>query len=327
MTLDISAAFDRARIEDHGNHEQTGAKWFQESALFNLCDPAAGVFGYYRIGRHPHLGQANVYSFTSAESLGVNDKTFNPGQPVDGRPVNDTEVCGLRFETIEPMRSYRIRVERPSFRLEAIWTPFFWPVSVHAATGGLSFASGHYNAIGRAVGTVETADGSVPFDAYGYMDHSWGERKNHFPASKWIFACFGEDLFVQAFPVLGADGQARSVIGYAARDGKLRKLVGEFTTGFSIREDWLTPSACQAELRDEDGRVFRLNGATQGPESIYPFLHGKFCVHALARFDLDGRAGKGLLENSPPRAILANYVEGYGLAPDGMWLTPPAAKP
>ena len=57
---------------------------------------------------------------------------------------------------------------------------------------------------------------------------------------------------------------------------------------------------------------------TTGPESIYPFLHGKFCVHALAAFDFNGRPGKGLLENSPPRFIPPTYVDRYGLEPAGM---------
>lgn len=321
MSLDISGVFAPAPLADHGNHAPTDAVWFQESSLFTVCDPGAGFLGYYRIGIHPNLGQANAYRFTSAETLGVVDRSF-----VFDRPIPATsQVDGLRFEVLSPMKAYRLLVDTPEYHLDVEWRPFFWPISAHSAVGGLSFASGHYNAIGRAVGRVENAASSVAIDAYGYMDHSWGERRSHFPASKWIFACAGEDAFVQAFPVLGADGRSRSLIGYAARDGRLRKLVGDYSTGWSVRDDWLTPSACDAELTDEDGRVFRLTGRTRGPEGIYPFLHGKFCVHALADFMLDGHPAKGLLENSPPRAMPAHASDAYNLSPSGMWLTPPDA--
>lgn len=323
MSLDISGAFDAARIEDHDNHEPTDAEWFQESSLFTVCDPGAGVLGYYRIGIHPNLGRANAYGFTSAESLGVVDRYFGADRPIPEAPVNDCSVGAVRFEVIEPMAAYRVRVDGEAHRLDVEWRPFFWPVSAHSGVGGLSFASGHYNAIGRAVGTVENDEGAVAIDAFGYMDHSWGERRSHFPASKWIFACVDDGTFVQAFPVLGADGRSRTIIGYAARDGLLRKLVGDYSTGYSIRDDWLTPSGCDAELRDEDGRGFRLTGRTQGPAGIYPFLHGKFCVHALADLTLDGRPAKGLLENSPPRVMPAHAVDTYGLDLSGIWLNAP----
>jgi hypothetical protein len=323
MTLDIGPSFEFARIEDHAMHAPGDADWFQESAFFNFCDPAAGVFSYNRIGVHPNLGVANAYSFTTAEPLDLASRIFDHAQPLPAGPVTDCRVGHVAFTTVEPMREYRIRVERDDVSIDVTWRPFFWPISAHSAVGGASFASGHYNAIGRAVGTIASSAGSVAIDAFGYTDHSWGERKNHFPASKWLLAVFDEGHFVQAFPVLGVDGASRFLIGYAARDGRLRKLTNDFATGFAIREDWLTPASCDATLTDEDGRTFRLAGETFGPEGIYPFLHGKFCVHAGSRFTMDGRVGKGLLENSPPRAILGGYVERYGLDTGGMWLRPP----
>lgn len=323
MTLEMSSAFEPARIEDHGNHQPTDQAWWQESAFFMMCDAANGVIGYYRIGRHPHLGHANAYYWTSAQALGVDDKQFRPGQPIPRGDVNDTQVAELRFETIRPMEEYRLSIRRDTYRMEVIWKPFFWPIMVHSAVKGASFAAGHYNAIGHAVGYVESDSGRVEVDAYGYMDHSWGERKNHFPASKWIFAAFDSENFVQAFPVMSLDGASKHLLGYVAVDGKLRKLTDDYETGFGIRDDWMTPSACDFRVIDEDGRRFRFTGETTGPASLYPFLHGKFCVHALARFDFDGRPGRGLLENSPPRAIPIAYQDRYDLAADGMWLNAP----
>jgi hypothetical protein len=323
MALHMSSAFEFARIEDHGNHEPTGQPWWQESAFFMLCDAANGVIGYYRIGRHPHLAAANAYYWTAAQTLGLDDKQFRPGQPVPARDVNDTQVADLKFETIRPMEEYRLSIRRENYRMEVTWKPFFWPIMVHSAVKGASFAAGHYNAIGHATGYVETEAGRVEVDAYGYMDHSWGERKNHFPASKWIFAAFDEENFVQAFPVMSLDGASKHLLGYVAVDGQLRKLTDDYDTGFGIRDDWMTPSSCDFRVVDEDGRRFRFTGQTSGPESVYPFLHGKFCVHALASFDFGGRPGRGLLENSPPRAIPGIYRDRYELAADGIWLNAP----
>ncbi|MBN8848634.1 MAG: hypothetical protein J0I73_11130 [Sphingomonas sp.] len=320
MRLHMSSAFEPALIGDHANHVSTDQQWWQESAFFMMCDAKNGVIGYYRIGRHPHLGHGNAYYWTSAQTLVLDDKQFRPGQPMPAGDVNNTVVAELRFETIRPMEEYRLSVDRPNYRMEVTWRPFFWPIMIHSAVKGASFAAGHYNAIGHATGFIETDGGRVDVDAYGYMDHSWGERKNHFPASKWIFAAFDPETFVQAFPVMSLDGGSKHLLGYVAVDGKLRKLTDDYETGFGIRDDWMTPSACDFRVKDEDGRLFRFTGTTSGPESIYPFLHGKFCVHALASFDFEGRPGRGLLENSPPRAIPGVYQERYELDPSGIWL-------
>ena len=324
MSIDISSAFTPAQMEDHGNHEFTGSEWWQESALFAISDPAAGFIGYYRIGRHPYLKASNAYYWTSATGAGVNDRQFQWGQPTSNEDVNDTKVADLRFETLAPMESYRILIERSDYTLDVVFKPFFHPQMVHVAIGGASIAKGHFEGIGRAVGTLKTNGETTAIDAYGFMDRSWGERKSHIPASKWVFAVFDPQNFVHAFPVMSPAG-TNHLIGYVCVDGKLRQLTDDFETGFQIREDWLTPAACDFRVNDEDGRKFRFVGKSFGPESIYPFLHGKFCVHAAATFEFEGRKGegKGWLENSPPRALLPGYVDHYKLKDLGMWMRPP----
>tara|TARA_R110001606_G_scaffold216728_1_gene364620 strand:+ start:8614 stop:9597 length:984 start_codon:yes stop_codon:yes gene_type:complete len=322
MTLDIDSTFSPTPLEDHGNHTFDGTEWWQESAIFVMSDPAAGFIGYYRIGRHPHFEASNAYYWTSAETLGVNDRQFRAGEPLAKGDVNNSQVADLQFETIEPMAKYRIVIDRPDYKVDVIFTPLFHPFMVHVGIGGASIAKGHFESIGRAVGTVHSGGQTIEVDAYGFMDRSWGERKSHIPASKWVFAVFDPGTFIHCFPVLSAKG-TKHLIGYAAADGKLRPLTDDFDTGFSIGEDWLTPTACDFRAVDKDGREFRMTGRAQGPESIYPFLHGKFCVHVNASFEFAGKSGKGWLENSPPRAIPPTYVEHFGLKQRGMWMRPP----
>jgi hypothetical protein len=324
--LHMSQAFANADIADHGNHAPGDDDWWQESAFFNLCDPNAGVIGYYRIGRHPNLGVGNSYYWTTAQTLGLDDKQFMHGQPLPAGDVTNTTVAGLTIEAIRPMEEYRIVVNGHGYRVDVNWQPFFWPIMVHTAVkGGAGIANkgGHYNTLGRAVGHVEKDGQRVEIDAYGYLDHSWGVRKDHFPASKWIQAIADAENFLHVFVVSGVDGASRFSIGYACRDGKLRRLTDDFETGFTMRDDWVTPAACDARFVDEDGRTYHVKGRATGAESIYPFLHGKFCVHVLADFDLDGKPAKGLLENTNPWAIPSVYTDRYAVADRSMWTRAP----
>lgn len=324
--LDISQAFAKADIADHTNHTPGDDDWWQESAFFSLCDPKVGVIGYYRMGRHPNLGVSNSYYWTTANTLGLDDKQFMHGQPLSEGHVNNTSVAGLTVKTIRPMEEYRLTAIGDGYRMEATWQPHFWPIMVHTAVkGGAGIANkgGHYNALCKVTGFVEKYGQRVTIDAYGFTDHSWGVRKNHFPASKWVQAFVDPENFVQCFPVSSVDGASRFLIGYACRDGKLRKLTDDFETNFTMREDWITPAACDARFVDEDGRTFRVKGKTVGPESVYPFLHGKYCVHVLAEFDLDGKPAMGMLENTNPWQIPTVYTERYGVAERSMWTRAP----
>lgn len=325
IDLDMSKRFAVARREDHGNHTPTDDDWWQESAFFNMCDPVTGVMGYYRIGMHPNLGVANSYYWTAAAALGLDDKNFRHGMPLPTTDVNNTTVGDLTFETIRPMEEYRVAVDKPGYRMEVTWKPFFHPIMFHTEVTGAGFATGggHYNALGQATGFIEVDGKRQDVNAYGYMDHSWGVRKHHFPGSKWILSIAEPGDFVHVFVVADAAGTSAHAIGYACRDGKLRRLVDDFETGFTMRDDWLTVAKCDARFVDEDGRTFQVKGQTMGSECAFPYLHGFACVHALAGSDLDGRPAKGLLENTNPIAPPPAYVERFGIEQRSMWMKPP----
>lgn len=325
--LDMSAVFADADIADHGNHTPGEDDWWQESAFFSVCDPKAGVIGYYRIGRHPHLGVSNSYYWTTSQTMGLDEKQFMHGQPLVDGDVNNSTVAGLTVDAVRPMEEYQLTAVGEDYRLEANWQPYFWPIMVHTAIkggGGIANKGGHYNALCKVTGFVEKGGERVAIDAYGFLDHSWGVRKSHFPASKWIQAFVDPQNFVQCFPVMSMDGASKFLIGYACRDGKLRQLTNDFDTGWMLRDDWITPGGCDARLVDEDGRVFHVKGKSVGPSSVYPFLHGKYCVHVLAEFDLDGKPAIGMLENTGPWLIPGMYMEQYGLEERSMWTRAPA---
>jgi hypothetical protein len=265
---------------------------------------------------HPNQGVSNLYTWTVLGDEMV-DRRMAIDQPLPAGDIVEAKIAGATITTLEPLMSYAITVETEDLQFEVTWRNFRHPVSTSYNVGGASVAKGHYNALGTAIGRGVYRGREFEINAAGFNDHSWGVRRKHLPASRSLFAVFGEDLAVMAIPV--STGAARTMVGYAYRDGVLGRLMTESEMGYSFRDDWITPSGCEARLIDDKGREFRLSGTTFGPSSTWPMGHGKLVTHASASFVCDGRRGSGVLESSQFKGLPPS-VAALGLPPDSWWL-------
>ena len=303
---------------DNANHEPTDDPHFQESSLFCFFDTDAGVAGYHRIGIHPSDGSTRVYSWTTVGGETV-DRRMKVDLPLPDGDTTDTEIGGLEIRTVEPLRAWDLSVHGEHAEMRCRWTGFMPPLTYSLDSGGSKLATGHYNVLGRAIGTVESDGGTVEFNAVGYMDHSWGPRDgatvlNH----QWLLAIFGDDFWVHVMPV--GLGKADVMFGYAYRDGRLHHLV-EIDTEFSVGFDNRIARAARAHIKDAGGRAFSIDGTAVGDASLQAFGHGHFLTHRAARFQCDGRTGMGLLEMAGPRVIPPHEIAALGLDPDNPWVS------
>lgn len=304
-------------ISHHGNHASTGEEWYQESALFNYTNPRSGIGGYFRIGIHPEKGTAHLYTWTQIRGQMV-DQRFVEELPMPAGDVNNCTLGDVSILTIEPFKRYRIALNRRDLKLDVIWEAFTPPVPMGFNLGGATVAAGHYNCVGRASGTAEWNGEKIDIQGDGFMDHSWGVRKTHLPGSRWILAIFDPACFVMAIPVLTDSG--RFMAGYAAFDGRLVRLANDYSIDMTMRDDWITPAACDARLFDEEGRGIRIVGRAVGPGSSQPYIHGKAYTHVMAEFEFGGRVGRGILESSVPEKLSPALAQAYGLSPEGIWM-------
>lgn len=320
MTLDqhLSAApFRRAVAEDNGNHPPSADEWWQESVLFNWADPRRGLAGQYRFNIHPNHAAATLYTWTQLDGRML-DRRMVTDLPLPDADLTSTTLGGVSIETVTPLDNYRLTLTRPDLQLDVTWTAFMPPIHLDYNIAGATVAQGHYQTLGRARGVLRHDDRCVEFDADGFMDHSWGVRRQHLPGSRWLVAVFDPTFYLMAIPIL--TDQGKHMVGYVMDQGVLGALSSDFDINMTFRDDWISPAGCDASLFDHNGRGYRLTARTIGASSIQPFGHGKLVVHAPAIYECGGRIGRGVLESSSPRTIMPSEIAALGLDPASWWL-------
>lgn len=314
---DPDACAARVTAADNANHQPTADEWWQESVLFMWGDPASGFGGEIRFGRHPNRNAANVYLFIVIGGRRIVRRLFVDLAPPAGDLLNTT-LAGVTLRTIEPLKRFDIRVEAEGVDLDLHWESFHAPRTFNMNVGGATLATGHYNALGRITGRGVHDGKTFEADACGFSDHSWGVRRRHVPASRFVVAVFDPEFYILAMPILTDDGA--HMLGYVRDKGRFAALVGPVDMGFSFRDDWFTPAGCDATLTTEEGRVYRLRGRSVGDSSTQPMGHGKLVTHAIGGFECDGREGRGLIESSLPRRMPPSQVIDLGLPLDSWWV-------
>jgi hypothetical protein len=312
--VDRSLSMVPPEPKDAFNHPFPEDPWWQESAVFTWSDPKNGLGGEYRFAFHPYRELANLYSWSIFGGEIVDKRLERDLEIPDGDLLQMT-LADLSVETVEPLHEYRIVMNGESLQIDLTWRSFMEPTTMTLNHAGATLATGHYNCLGRATGKGSFRGSAFEIRGDGFHDHSWGRRKEQLPGSRWIVAVFDPGFYIMAMPVLGSD-RSSVMLGYVCEGGKLRRLVGDVEMGYSFRDDWITPAACDARLFDEDGRGYRLIGKSVGPSSSQPFPEGKFVTHAQAEFECGGRIGHGIIESTAPRFLSPGQLAELSLPSD-----------
>lgn len=217
---------------DDGFHQVGEEPTFNESAYFNFYDSRCRLGGFVRIGNRPNEGHAEM---TVCLYLPNGSAAFMFWRPEIA--CNDRfDAAGLRFEPVVPFREHRISytgacclLERPlelldprrafsenrhvpvtiDMRYLALSPPFGGePAEQPPGGDGMqSFARGHFEQHGRAVGRVTIDSDVYELDGLGLRDRSWGPRTwQALRRYRWLTMNFGPDAGIAAALVVGRDG-------------------------------------------------------------------------------------------------------------------------
>lgn len=319
----------RIRLEpiDEYTHELGPEPTFNESMYFNVIDPVAGLGGWFRLGNRANEGRGEM---TVCLYLPGPDGTPRGGQVafMFQRPEvhsNDAfDAAGLRFDVVEPFEELRISYTGKVLLLddpmqmaeprEAFTTnpyadctvelrylrasdPFGGEPEERHERPGEEFARGHYEQLGRGVGTVTVGDRRWDIDGFGLRDHSWGPRTWQAPwYYRWLTGNFGAD-----------GGFMASRIARRDRDGTRAGFVWEGGTMTLVDDVRLTTEwgegqhhqQVRATLRAGEERTWEVTGEVLSYIPLRNRREGMVTRigEGLTRWTLDdGRVGYGMSE-------------------------------
>jgi hypothetical protein len=301
VVRDLPLEFEDAHTPS--SEDQVG---FIENWLLAWYDPERRAGGYHHVGLRRTEGLADVWNWVALEGE-VIGKTHTLTAQIPERPMSDMTVAGMHFGTAEPFQRYFLKTEfehspNGPVTLQLDFAAFADPIAFSQNSGTVTLGAGHYESMGRVHGQLTVGDREVEVSAFAFKDHSWGARDyGTLPAYRWVWATFGEDLFLYAATAATDDGQR--AWGYVCRDGQIDPLT-HFEANARIADDGVMPVGCDARLRTASGRGYRLRGEVD-TGSLHAHYGNFFMVDGLAEFELGGRRGIGLLETSQLRNLSA----------------------
>ncbi len=268
---------------DYAHPVESDTAW-SESYYFNAYDPASDSGFFTRIGIRPNEGTMDVGFSLWLPGGELAEYRHVVGQhEMVGPPL---QVGGVRYELLEPMRSWRIVADaeaeaRPCRLAAGAAHPVHLTVDVRfdalsppvgtdgqradgprtdqasAATG--TTGKGHLEQAGRWTGSV-TVDGATQVwsDAHGNRDRSWGPRRwDGPPMWRWFSINIGESLHFGGIRLGTAAGDLHR--GWVSEDGQVTSI-REWRLQTELAEDGLTHRVVHAVVLDKRDRAYHLTG-------------------------------------------------------------------
>lgn len=303
-------------------HPVEGDAAWSESYYFNGYDPITDTGLFTRIGVRPNEGTMDV-------GLSV----WLPGTSLahvagvrECRAMTDTEldVGGIRYERVEPMRTWRVHVDRVIATMRDLAAPDVAPEPIRivcdltfraltpavgvdgqgrtaagaAAVTGQSVGRGHLEQAGRWTGWLE-ADGTrfVLADARGTRDKSWGPRRWGGPRMwRWFSVNLGDDRHFGGIRIGTDAGDLHR--GWVWQDGE-HTSIRAWDVRTELAPDGLTHRVTHVQATDKRGRVHELRGDVLRVAPIGHEAGGRRTVinEGLTRWAApDGTVGYGIAE-------------------------------
>lgn len=209
--------------------------------------------------------------------------------PLPDQPLTDLTLAnGIRYRCLEPQRVWQIGYDDPDGGDE---------IHVDLTVTGIVppnlLGTSHVDQPCRYVGTIVLHGETIPVDAYGFRDRSWGPRPQFGqgihggPALRggYSYATAGEGDGFHAITMDFGDG-AIAIHGSYLRDGRWSKLVSGARRVLE-RDAEAHPRRVEVTGTDEEGRSFVAVGETTNSLAflINPNL---FTINCLTRWSFDG---------------------------------------
>ena len=291
-------------------HPVEGDGAWSESYYFNCYDPDVDVGFYTRVGIRPNEGTIDVGLAVWLPGGGI-DHTRHVREQ---RTMIDTvlEVGDVRYEMLEPLRSWRLTADADSLAghlamdvtFEALTPAIGGDGQNRAASDSsseqtrLSVGKGHLEQGGRWTGWID-AGGTrkeLGANARGNRDKSWGPRRWGGPKMWRWFSINIDDSTHFGGIVIGTEGGDLHR-GWVWRDGA-HASIAEWNVTSDLEDDGVTHRRTHVVATDKGGHEHVLEAellrVEPGPKGIRPST--TIVNEGLARWTYEGRTGTGISE-------------------------------
>jgi hypothetical protein len=303
-------------------HEVEGDSAWSESYYFNAYDPIADAGLFTRIGVRPNEGTMDV-------GLSVwlpGNRIANVRGVREQRVMtdDDLDVGGVRYERVEPMRTWRITASADAEVLDlgtGVATPGHVAVDATfsaltpavgtdgqgrsgrsddtAASTATTVGKGHLEQAGRWEGSI-SLDGErwrlVPSSARGNRDKSWGPRRWGGPQMwRWFSINIGDDVHFGGIRIGTPAGDLHR--GWVWRDGAATSI-RRWDVRTELADDGVTHRVSHVTATDKAGRTHELRADVLRVYGV-PHKTGERSTvvnEGLARWTYEGRVGHGISE-------------------------------
>ena len=278
---------------DDGNHYPPDDDIrFQESWCLAWYDPHTRLGGFHHFGLQRPRGIADSWSWMMHEGRLVH-KFQNNELPLPEDDMRDLRLQPFHLKTITPLVERAITIDHEGFHADLTYKAFVPPFAQAMTTKGAQIAKAHYETCGRLTGTVKLPGRDIEISALCFQDNSWGNREyDKILSHRWLWACFGDDLFLSAFHITGPDGSME--MGYIFDSGRFHVLT-RVDVNVEMSSDGVNATGCRLTVWTAEGRAYRLKGTCDGA-SMHTHRGGFIVSDACTLWEMGGRVGVGITE-------------------------------
>lgn len=294
--------------------------WF-DRFYFNLHSPAGTPFLVAGAGLYPgqRLADGYVCALIDGEQRNLR---------LSHQPAQDSSVGPLSWETLEPLRSWRLRLDaNPSgLRFDLVWTARTVPFAVDPIRVSAATDFTHFFQSGRYTGELEIDGTSIDVDGwFGQRDRSRGLRqaRDRLGLHLWLAAQLPDRCLALNFNLDRSNRPVHCDGALLGEDGSVRRIAAVRHALELDERDELRGGTLVVEL--EDGEQLEVMMASESP-GLYMAGAGYGGWHGVPRgaevaeaerWPLDGaldprELALGLVDK-PCRFTVAG-VAGHGLA-------------
>ncbi|MCH2171444.1 hypothetical protein MK489_11720 [Myxococcota bacterium] len=247
--------------------------YWTETCWFTFAVPERGISGQLYPFFRPNLGISAGAAFIWDDS-GSQPWNCLYGKnfwhlPMPEGDLTDFELAnGIRYRCLTPLSKYKLDYLDPDagdvavdLTFEAICEPNY-------------LAGGHLDQPGRYTGTLRLGDETIPVDAFGMRDRSWGVRSQfgsglHNPGPDHGGYTYATASERDAFHCITMDAGEGCVVihGFLLRDGEYAKLASGRRDVLERRDGH--PTRVRVEARDELGRDLVAEGECQNALGVH----------------------------------------------------------
>jgi hypothetical protein len=302
-------------------HEIEGDSAWSESYYFNAYDPAVDAGFFTRVGVRPNEGtlDAGMSVWLPGNRIALARGVREQHTMTD----DDLEAGGIRYERLEPMRSWRLTTGTDALVLDlatgdtspgqltidATFESLTPAIGTDgqgragrdgaAAATGTMVGKGHLEQAGRWSGTV-ACDGEEwalsAETARGNRDKSWGPRRWGGPRMwRWFSINIDDGTHFGGIRIGTEAGDLHR--GWVWRDGAATSIA-EWDVTSELADDGVTHRATRVRATDKAGRVHELDAEVLRVFGV-PHRTGERSTvvnEGLARWTYEGKVGYGISE-------------------------------